>query len=542
MDTCGGDDCPAELPLDNSATLMSYCKFCDGENRALMKSLSFPCKLRSNRFRSAGGLDNVALTFGGSWDGEGPKDDISSWATNPQLVESAVTTDARRVSHRVWTALSSKGECILPATEAPTAAPTGSPTTPAPTTRPPSYFPDQPEDGRVWTRPGSHCMEAMKCASAPGIMFDIGLDEVPSSSYGIFLESIQFEHVHYNATVVLYSIEGSHVGKERQDSSQAAPRSNETLVGSSQNISEWSKIAVVSVSELDSFTEIVLSEPLWMPPGAARGFYLVAAAQVENFFVVGVGPSPSEEDANGVSIGGGTVVFDTFGQSVTGFYPTTLAGYTVVPPPTASPVTSSPSSVPSAVPSLHPSSQPTPLPTIRPTPPPSSSPVGPFSISAEQTCVDTCRAVPGYMFSVKNKIHGDAREVVITAISFEHLAATQSKIVELYRTVSGSHSGNEQDSSQWIKIESVKAPRRDFAFTDFVLGAPITLAKGEAVGFYIKTQENILLVGKDRQGIGETTADNVKLSYGCAVTDGMFGTITPQFYWNGAVTYYYNAS
>lgn len=43
VDTCGGDDCPAELPLDNSATLMSYCKFCDGENRALMKSPSFPC-------------------------------------------------------------------------------------------------------------------------------------------------------------------------------------------------------------------------------------------------------------------------------------------------------------------------------------------------------------------------------------------------------------------------------------------------------------------------------------------------------------------
>ena len=30
VDKCGGGDCPAELPL-NSATLMSYCNFCDGE-------------------------------------------------------------------------------------------------------------------------------------------------------------------------------------------------------------------------------------------------------------------------------------------------------------------------------------------------------------------------------------------------------------------------------------------------------------------------------------------------------------------------------
>jgi len=139
--------------------------------------------------------------------------------------------------------------------------------------------------------------------------------------------------------------------------------------------------------------------------------------------------------------------------------------------------------------------------------------------------------VAEYTFSVKNDIRSNSREVVITRISFEHLAPTRQKVVKLY-------SRKEEDPWQWVETASVKAPRRDFIFTEFVLETPITLAKGEAVGFYIKTQENILLVGKDSQRTRETYPADVQLSYGSALSNGLFGAVSEGFVWNGEVTYY----
>lgn len=76
------------LPRENSATIMSYCNFCDG------------------------GLDNIAITFGGVWNGKGSRGDIEQWINHPDIVGD-VSKDPRRVSHNIWSKLDSK-ECTSP--------------------------------------------------------------------------------------------------------------------------------------------------------------------------------------------------------------------------------------------------------------------------------------------------------------------------------------------------------------------------------------------------------------------------------------------
>ena len=76
------------LPRENSATIMSYCNFCDG------------------------GLDNIAITFGGVWNGKGSRGDIEQWINHPDIVGD-VSKEPRRVSHNIWSKLDSK-ECTTP--------------------------------------------------------------------------------------------------------------------------------------------------------------------------------------------------------------------------------------------------------------------------------------------------------------------------------------------------------------------------------------------------------------------------------------------
>ena len=145
IDTCGVSWCPSGVK-DGTSTIMSYCKFCDG------------------------GLDNVAMTFGGVWDGIGPQSDISSWGKSPLLASYEVSKDPQRVSHLIWNTLESKGSCIqqhlrpiqAPTTNAPSPLPTELPTTSSPsvlspTTKAPNYFLDTPEDDRlIWTHLDEH--------------------------------------------------------------------------------------------------------------------------------------------------------------------------------------------------------------------------------------------------------------------------------------------------------------------------------------------------------------------------------------------------
>ena len=314
VDTCG-DTCPSGLPNDNSATLMSYCNFCSG------------------------GLDNIAMTYGGKWDGQGSKSDASSWMTNPQLAKSPVSKKAQRVSHHIWSSLLAKGECIRPTTGLAgfkSLSDSEEEVSTFPPTKAPSYFPDIPQDdGRIWAEPDVHCKdEGNICVTAPGIMFDI---EHPQwkSFYGILIESMQFEHASQNMTVEVFTTEASYQGRE-------------------QLVEEWTKIGTVAVNESTSFTEIVFDTPVMISPGAKQGFYLVTADLQEdnNFFVVGIGSFVSSStEQYAVSIQGGSVVFDTFNIPIAGYYPTVQAGYTFVLPPSASPTTTS---IPSSTPSLSP--------------------------------------------------------------------------------------------------------------------------------------------------------------------------------------------
>eukprot|EP00581_Thalassiosira_minuscula_P008174 CAMPEP_0183710894 /NCGR_PEP_ID=MMETSP0737-20130205/6515_1 /TAXON_ID=385413 /ORGANISM="Thalassiosira miniscula, Strain CCMP1093" /LENGTH=1000 /DNA_ID=CAMNT_0025939263 /DNA_START=179 /DNA_END=3181 /DNA_ORIENTATION=+ len=577
VDTCDGNICPDELPIQNSATIMSYCNFCDG------------------------GLDNIALTLGGVWNGAGPRHDINSWDANPYMAKgTTISTDPKRVSHQIWTSLSKKGECIrrqpgladigssslidmanptlIPSTHpittptltpsivptnGPTRTPTSNPTTKptniptlnpsttptqSPTTNPtksPTFFPDLPEDGLVWFQPERHCMEERNCFAAPGIMFDLSLNEEQFSN-GVLVESMQFEHAHFNATADLYTIEGSHLGRE-------------------QFSDQWQKVATVGVEEANSHTKIELDTPITIFPGGKQGFYL-ATPNVVSLFLVGMGPSVSSADSNGVSLEGGSVVFDMFLFNFMGYSPTVQVGYVMADAPTMNPTTSSPTVSPTTTPTLHPTTS---SPTLSPSDPPTMHPVtssptstsnpsggptaslttssptlspsiadGPFSIGPEYLCVNDCFVAPGYMFSVQNINLNDSRHITITGISFEHIEPNLNRTVELY---SGSP---EQDYRQWQKIESLEVPKMQFHLEEFVLHTPIVLSKGEKVGFYLRARESIVLVGKndngsfDRNGESSSGDGNAQLFYGNAVMNGRSGAAVFEGYsWNGEVTY-----
>jgi len=83
---------PVGLPLDNSATIMSYCNFCTG------------------------GMNNIALTYGGLWDGVSPRSDVGHWMNHPDVAAvGTVSVEPRRVSYTIWNLLSAKvKECVEP--------------------------------------------------------------------------------------------------------------------------------------------------------------------------------------------------------------------------------------------------------------------------------------------------------------------------------------------------------------------------------------------------------------------------------------------
>ena len=82
-------------------------------------------------------------------------------------------------------------------------------------------------------------------------------------------------------------------------------------------------------------------------------------------------------------------------------------------------------------------------------------------------------------------------------------------------------------------------PRREFHFEEISLDTPIILSSEESVGLYLKTEENILLVGKNLQkNNGPRTDDNeVQLVYGSVIMNYGIGTVMNGYSWNGAVAY-----
>jgi len=309
IDQCNGEVCPVGLPLDQAATLMSYCNFCDGN------------------------LDNIAMSYGGVYSKEGPKADIKSWTQSPQLTTSSVSTDAQRVNHHIWKSLLAKGECIRPTSGISDykylSAPQETPTTSSPTQQPtqdvlsvspsksPSFYPDTPQDDeRIYARPGVHCKQDGTCATAPGVLFDIE-HLAGTSFYGINIETIQFSGLG-NMTYDLYSI---------QESMEETEHSPEL----------WDKVASIAVNGSSSFTEIVLNKPITIYPGRKQGMYL-ANHDGKNSILLGLQSleapmtTVSSTDYSGVELSGAYVVYQLHDHVVPipGYTPVIKAGYSLV--------------------------------------------------------------------------------------------------------------------------------------------------------------------------------------------------------------------
>ena len=98
IDTCG-TSCPSTAGHQWS-TIMSYCHGCPGDT------------------------DNLMYTFGGIYDGSGPKSDIANWIDKPELIANEDSThkniDPHREAHAMYSHVSSRGSCVFrPAPEVP---------------------------------------------------------------------------------------------------------------------------------------------------------------------------------------------------------------------------------------------------------------------------------------------------------------------------------------------------------------------------------------------------------------------------------------
>ena len=335
-------------------------------------------------------------------------------------------------------------------------------------------------------------METLNCATAPGVMFDMVLLTQPFSN-GINIESLQFEHIRSNETVDVYTIEGSSLDKDQANR-------------------PWRQVASVVVNPSNTFTKIDFDSSVTILPGGIRGFYLTNRDR-DNFFLVGPSDTSAlpSQDSHGVAMQNGAVRFGTFGVNVPGYNPTVQAGYSMVQPPTTF---ASPSATSQSVMQI---------------------PADTYTLGPDYLCKDDCFAAPGFMFNVRNT-NAAISEISITRISFEHLAPQQQRAVDLYRIIGSSYTGNEQNPSKWVKIATTNVPQMNFNTMEYVLDQPITLEAGEIVAFYIKTEENVLLVRQKRED-ENPTANNVQLLYGSSIMNGSFGIPVSGYSWNGAVTF-----
>eukprot|EP00804_Cyclotella_cryptica_P008412 CCRYP_003932-RD/>CCRYP_003932-RD protein AED:0.26 eAED:0.31 QI:423/0.87/0.88/1/0.5/0.33/9/0/936 len=92
IDTCGSS-CPTS-PGSKWSTIMSYCQHCPGD------------------------YGNLMYSFGGIYDGSGPKSDIANWIDKPELVANYDSAHKsvvpRREAHKMYSHVSSRGSCVVP--------------------------------------------------------------------------------------------------------------------------------------------------------------------------------------------------------------------------------------------------------------------------------------------------------------------------------------------------------------------------------------------------------------------------------------------
>jgi len=295
-----------------------------------------------------------------------------------------------------------------------------------------------------------------------------------------------------------------------------------TLVGSINITQDGTNSSVIDFSD----------DAISISPGSRRGFYLATSdpgsrddeeSPPPNIFVLGIG-SFERSDRNGLMLSGGLVVFDKFGLSIPGYHFFIGVGYSYSSLPQGGDAIYQNS--PSTAPSAH-----------YPSEAPSAPLLGElFQLEASEHCITNCTLAQGYMFSVRNGRKATA-PIIVTSIHFEHSSPLEGSDVELYKTVDGSHVGKE-NLDDWVKISSVTIPHNGTGSNaSLELEYPIRVPIDDRVGFYIKTTDNIILLGLhhiDSKSSPDT--NKVKLAIGSAVFDN--STSTGGYSWNGGITYY----
>ena len=257
-----------------------------------------------------GGLDNVAMTFGGQWDGKGSKFNVKSWDKSPQLVSSSISKDPQRVSHRIWSILSSKGECIRRTDNSPVIiTPTpASPITTVPTLPSDAHlFEEQdpykdplkiqsnisttvspipiPSNGPFSIGPDYLC--GNDCTAVSEYMFSVKNQD---SARSIELTGVSFEHrkpKNYRS-VKLYKSMGSYLGKQ-----------HDTI--------QWMKIASKKIRRQKLIVEeFLLDKPIILTKGETISFHIKTK---EDILLVGTKKQKNKStDSNTMSVFDGSAV------------------------------------------------------------------------------------------------------------------------------------------------------------------------------------------------------------------------------------------
>jgi hypothetical protein len=99
------------------------------------------------------------------------------------------------------------------------------------------------------------------------------------------------------------------------------------LTGKVQLDRLWTKVATGTALLPQTTTTVAINPPISVGRGSKRGIYVVTS---EGILLAGIGGSPTT-DVNGGRIEKGTVVFNRFGNSYTGYSPNVALEYKLAP-------------------------------------------------------------------------------------------------------------------------------------------------------------------------------------------------------------------
>lgn len=294
------------------------------------------------------------MSLGGLWNGTEPKSNIDHWINHPDIVGS-VSYEPRRVSHKIWSKLASKGDCLSP------------PSQPLATQK---CNDDEDCDDRnsctidvcdvlevcaisatlenccgnniCEEGEGRSCMDCgpftidpsiscdENCHSLDGFMIDIGVSKGAERS--IFVSSIS----------LAYS------SPEREEGARidVYVTGSGSYVGNENTKSQWDWIHAATVARYNprketGIVEILLDHAIPIDIGERRGLYFVASEEIIKF-AEGVSTTRNK---HGVELYSSRAVAGFFGDSIDGFALSCAVSYSLddSPPPSVGPSTSTPS-------------------------------------------------------------------------------------------------------------------------------------------------------------------------------------------------------